>query len=209
LCAVINQPVYSQTGSETASGEAAVDSDAQAEGGVEADNSLRDAERNLLIADDSPLNVGPGGSSAFAILRILIVLVFVAAAIYGLVFFIKRSKNPLLAEDAHLKVLANVPINAKTSAAVIAVGREAFLVGLSETAVTLISKIGDQETIDAMILEASRKSAAGVGKALSFKDILAKLAAAKPASTVKSAGEDNDSALTESLRQKRDNLKKL
>ena len=115
-----------------------------------------------------PLGEGPAGTaltaapaSALSILRVLLTLVVVAAAIYGLVFLVKKFSRGGAARDPFLKVLASVPLGPGRSVYIISVGSQAWLVGSAESGVTLISEIGDKEILDAMLLEDSRRSAEG------------------------------------------------
>jgi flagellar protein FliO/FliZ len=120
----------------------------------------REAERGYLLGEGeaaAPQDRG-GVSSVWAIFRIVIVLAVTAAAIYGVMYFLKRKKEGDLPDDTYLKVLARVPVNVKTAAAVIAVGGKAWLVGLSDTNVSVISEITDQETVDAMMLAYSGRA---------------------------------------------------
>jgi len=132
---------------------------------VSAEDQVREriaaAERLLLLGDDAaePANAS-SPASVLSILRVLLTLVVVAAAIYGLVFLVKKFSRGGAARDPFLKVLASVPLGgASRSAHIIAVGSQAWLVGSAESGVTLISEIGDKEVLDAMLLEDSRRTA--------------------------------------------------
>jgi flagellar protein FliO/FliZ len=136
----------------------------------------REAERGYLLGEEGPPPAGGGGvSSVWVLFRTVIVLAVAAAAIYGVVYFIKRKKTGELPDDTYLKVLARTPINVKTAAAVIAVGGNAWLVGLSETNVSLISEITDKETVDAMLLAYSGRNAPS-NKAANFSALLRRFA---------------------------------
>jgi len=107
--------------------------------------------------------LAPRPASALTILRVLLTLAVVAAAIYGLIFLIKRASRGNMTQDPFLKVLAHVPLGTNRNALIISVGSQAWLVGSAESGVNLISEIGDKEILDAMLLEDSRRSAAGQG----------------------------------------------
>jgi flagellar protein FliO/FliZ len=116
---------------------------------------------------------GSGGSSLLGnLIRIVFVLALLAAAAYGVVYFIKQSKKNPLNENPHLKVLASVPINARTQAAVVAVGEKAYLVGAGDAGVSLIAEVTSKETIDALLLDYARSGAAVRAGSLSFKSLL-------------------------------------
>ena len=117
------------------------------------------AEQTLVLGDDGPAAAMPAPASAFSILRVILTLAVVAAAIYGIVFFIKRLSRPGAAQDPFLKILASTPLGPGRGAYVISVGSQAWLVGAAESAVNLITEITDREILDAMLLENSRKGA--------------------------------------------------
>ena len=137
------------------------------------------AERALPLGEGADgAAITPPPASALSILRVLLTLVVVAAAIYGLVFLIKRFSRGNTAQDPFLKVLASVPLGTNRSAHIISVGSQAWLVGAAESGVGLISEIEDKEILDAMLLEDSRRSAeapAGGGLTGRFPDFRALL----------------------------------
>ena len=125
-----------------------------------AEDWITAAERALsLDSDAAGAAAAPPPASALSILRVLLTLVVVAAAIYGLVFLVKRFARGGISRDPFLKILASAPLGANRSAHIIAVGSQAWLVGAAENGVNLISEISDKDVIDALILEDSRRSA--------------------------------------------------
>ncbi len=137
-------------------------------------------EDQFIIGNNDPETNGnqqpAGGSGVFLILRMLLVLVLAAAAIYGLVYFVKKLSQPRKAQDPYLKVLSSVSLGPNRSVHVISVGERAWLVGSADNAVSLISEIDDKETVDAMLLDSSRTSAeGGMGKFIDFKTMFSRL----------------------------------
>ncbi|MDR2901410.1 MAG: flagellar biosynthetic protein FliO [Treponema sp.] len=128
------------------------------------------------VAEDE--NQDPfGGSSFFLILRMILVLVLSAAAIYALVFFVKKISLPKKIQDPYLKVLSSASLGPNRSVHVISLGEKAWLVGSADNSVSLISEIDDKETIDAMLLDDSRNSANGnTGRFIDFRSIFSRLA---------------------------------
>jgi flagellar protein FliO/FliZ len=136
----------------------------------------RDAE-SLIILEEAPPGetiTASGTPSVFVILRMVLVLALAAAAIYGLVFFFKRLSSPRDQKNPYLKVLARVPMGAGSSVAVVSVGNKAWLVGAGDNGVSLISEITDQEMVDAMLLDDSRRGNDGGGPK-SFSALLRRL----------------------------------
>jgi flagellar protein FliO/FliZ len=134
------------------------------------------AERALTLEDGAaPAPVPAGGSSSvLSIFRILLVLVLVAAAIYGLVYLFKRAARRGEIDDPFLKVLASANLGSNRYAYVLSLGSKAWLVGAGEGGVNLISEVEDKETLDALLLEDSRKSAE-TDRFIDFKTILRRL----------------------------------
>lgn len=126
-------------------------------------------EESLLIGGESgaampSVEVSGGGASTFAlIVRVVLALALVAAAIYALAFFLRKFYRKGARQDPFVKVIGSAPLGANKAAHVIAVGSRAWLVGAGEHSVSLIAEITDQETVDAMLLEESRR---GAGDAL-------------------------------------------
>ena len=151
------------------------------------EDPIRVAEQSLTLGSgDTGAAMTGSGVSVFGVFRILLTLAVVAAAIYGLVYFLKfrRAARAGTAQDPFLKVLASAPLVTNRSVHVVSVGPQAWLVGSAENGVHLISEISDKDTINAMLLEDSKRIASGeTGGAaggggvplLDFKAILGKL----------------------------------
>lgn len=140
-----------------------------------------------------------GTSDFFIILRMVLVLLLAAAAIYGLVYFVKKLANPKKLEDPYLKILSSVSIGPNRSVHVVSLGEKAWLVGSADNSVSLISEIDDKETIDAMLLDNSRNNAAGgMGKLIDFKSIFMRLSGSQ---------EDGNLPKSESLKERRKRFK--
>jgi flagellar protein FliO/FliZ len=134
-------------------------------------------EQALSLGDNGAgVAVTPPATSVWGIFRVILTLAVVAAAIYGLVFFVKRAARGGRGQDPFLKILASAPLGANRGAYIIAVGSRAWLVGSAESGVSLISEIEDKDVLNAMLLEDSRKSAeAPTGPFPDFKALLHRL----------------------------------
>lgn len=132
------------------------------------------AERALPLGNNAPeFTPAPSAVSVLSILRILLTLAVVAAAIYGLVFFMKRASRGKMVQNPFLKILASAPLGANRGVHIVSVGSRAWLVGAAENGVHLISEIDDKDTLNTMLLEESRKSAdAPTGRIPSFRTLL-------------------------------------
>jgi flagellar protein FliO/FliZ len=119
-------------------------------------------ERGITFGEDGGENTPVAGTNAgpsiWTFVRMVLVLALVAAAVYGIVFFIRRSSKKKDVEDPFLKVLANTHLGFNRYAHIVSVGDKAWLVGSSDGGVNLISEIDDKDVINAMLLEDSEKS---------------------------------------------------
>jgi flagellar protein FliO/FliZ len=141
-------------------------------------------------------------SSISSILRMVLVLALAALAIYGVLFFVKRAGRPRGSGDPHLRVLARAGLGGSSSAAVLAVGTRAWLVGFSEGGgVSLITELEEREALDAMFLDESlRKEEAGKNRFVDFRTLLRR--ARKEVPPAPEAG-------ITGIRQRRDRLRGL
>ncbi|GHV61465.1 hypothetical protein AGMMS49587_05680 [Spirochaetia bacterium] len=153
------------------------------EGPAEAGTVLRDplaAEQSLTLGEALPgAPAVQGPASFFIILRMILVLILAAAAIYGIVYFLKKAVRPAGQRDSHLRVLASAHLGQNRFAHVVSVGTRAWLVGAGAGGVNLIAELEEQEAVDAMLLEESRRNAeAAPGRFLDFRAMLRRLGSA-------------------------------
>lgn len=102
-------------------------------------------------------------STVFLLLRVVLVLALVCACIYGVVWLLKKSSRVNAARDPYLRSLAQLPLSQNASVRVVSVGAQAFLVGVTDQAITMLAEISDRELVDAMNLEAERTAGEPVG----------------------------------------------
>ncbi|MDR2363096.1 MAG: flagellar biosynthetic protein FliO [Spirochaetaceae bacterium] len=164
------------------------------------------AAEGLLPLDDTPGEMLPGPEvSAFpTILRMVLVLVLVAVFIYIVVFFLKgffkRISRPQEAVNPYLKILASLHLGSNRFVYVVSVGpKQAWLVGAGDSGVSLIAEIGDKETVDAMLLEDSRKTNE-TGKFPDFRSLLRRFGG---------GGGDDTGPSPENIRKRRERLRGL
>jgi len=141
------------------------------------ENPLRAAEQSMPLgaAAESPSAGSGAGSSIWAVVRMILVLALAAAAIYGIVFIFKKTTKKSTASDPFLKVIATAPLGANRYVQIVSVGSKAWLLGVSDGGVNLISEIEDKEVIDSMMLEDSKKSSMAPGKLPDFLSIINRL----------------------------------
>jgi flagellar protein FliO/FliZ len=161
---------------------------------------LRSAEEAFAIGGDVQTSAPASGSSTWVIIRMVLVLALAAAAIYGAVFFIKRSSKQTVVNDPFLKILASAHLGSNRYAHIVSVGGKAWLLGSSDGGVNLIGEIDDKDVINALLLEDSKKSAdAASGRFPDFLSMLRRFGA--PAESRISGADD--------IRRRRERLKGL
>jgi flagellar protein FliO/FliZ len=154
---------------------------AQEEAAQDAPSPVEDpllvVERSLPLEESViPAPGSVGGPSIWSIVRMLLTLGLAAAAVYGIVFFIKKGSKRNDTKDPFLKVLAGVHLGSNRYAHIVAVGSKAWLLGSSDGGVNLIGEIEDKDILNAMLLEESQKSAeTASSRFIDFKSILRRL----------------------------------
>jgi flagellar protein FliO/FliZ len=133
------------------------------------------AEQTMPIGRENALPVQNSGSSIWVVIRMILVLALAAAAIYGIVYFIKKSSKQTAANDPFLKVLASSHLGFNRYVHIVSVGSRAWLLGASDGGVSMISELDDKEIIDSMLLEDSKKSAEAKGRFTDFMSLLRSL----------------------------------
>jgi flagellar protein FliO/FliZ len=118
---------------------------------VEPESTVVLTEDELVIGEDAPaLSLG-GASSVFAIFRMILVLALAAAAVYGLVFFLKKASRPRPQQDPYLKLVSSVGLGSNRFVHIVMVGTKAWLVGAADGGVNLLSPVEDQELLASML----------------------------------------------------------
>jgi flagellar protein FliO/FliZ len=134
-------------------------------------------EDAIVLGEDAPgLSPAPPGASVSLILRMLLILILAAAAIYGVVYFLKRASRPQERRDPNVKLLATVHLGGNRFVHAVSVGSKAWLLGAGDAGVNLIAEIEDPDAVNAMLLEESRRSAeAGSGRFPDFRALIRRM----------------------------------
>jgi flagellar protein FliO/FliZ len=160
---------------------------------------------SALVLGDAPAAAAAGASQLGVIIRMVLVLALAAAAVYGVVYFLRRSARPQTQRNSHLKILTSAHLGSNRFVYVVSVGGRAWLIGAGEGGVTPIAEVEDQEAIDAMLLDESRSaSETGASRFADFKALFRRLGGAKS----NSAGTGGVFSV-ETLRKQREKLKGL
>jgi flagellar protein FliO/FliZ len=140
---------------------------------AEAAVSPQTDESLLLLGEDVPAAVA--GSSFWAVFRMVVALALTAAAIYGIVFWLKRVARPPAPRNPHIRVLSSVPLGSNRTLHAVSVGGRTWLLGAGDGGVSLIAEITDQEAeVTAMLQDAQNGAEAPPGLP-GFKALLRRL----------------------------------
>lgn len=114
-------------------------------------------DESTLVLTEAPVQEieAPATSIFPYVVRMIIVLALVIAAIYGLYALLKRSSRPRNEEDAYIKVLASSPLAVGKMLQVVSVGDRAWLLAVSDAAISVVSEIEDKDLLDALALRAA------------------------------------------------------
>jgi flagellar protein FliO/FliZ len=176
------------------------------EGGGEAPvPSALPPEEEIFLGEEIPgiAVAEPGPVSGFVIFRAVLLLILAAAAVYGIVYVVKKLSQPRDTLNPNLRVLATVRLGPNRFVHVVALGSRAWLVGSGEGGISHIADVTEQEALDTLFLEESRQNGAS-GRAGDFQSLLRRLGVLKP------PGEAEDREdLAEKIRLRRDRLRGL
>jgi flagellar protein FliO/FliZ len=159
-------------------------------------------ETTLLFGEAAEGEAGPQAPSSILpyVLRMFLVLALVLACIYGLYALLKRSSRPKAQPDAPIKILASTAVGPGRTIMVASVGQKAWLLGSTDSAISLIAELDDKELIDGLQLKALEEPQA---PGQDFSTILTTLL--KP----KRQGRGKPAAPSDFFARQRDRLKKF
>lgn len=116
-----------------------------------------------------------GGVDAFGVwdlLRMLLVLLMVIGAIYGVISLLRRRVNTEPEEeDSPIRVLASKRVGAGNEIHAVMIGRHVLVLGGGDGGLELITRVEDQETIDELVL-AHSTGAASKARGATFGAVL-------------------------------------
>ncbi len=81
-------------------------------------------------------------------LRMILILLFVIACIYGLFFILKKAGSQKFAEDDLINVISSKSISAGKTLHIVEVGNQMIVIGAADNSISTLIEITDKETID-------------------------------------------------------------
>jgi flagellar protein FliO/FliZ len=131
-------------------------------------------ERELTFGEEEeaeegaqPVNIDSFGVWDFV--RMVVVLGIVIAAIYLVFYLLKRASGGRLENSPMIRVLGSHGLPGNKALHLVEVGRQVFLIGVGDDAISFISEISDQESLDELRLKTSTSTGDTRG---SFADML-------------------------------------
>ncbi|MDA3948786.1 MAG: flagellar biosynthetic protein FliO [Spirochaeta sp.] len=112
--------------------------------------------------DEGDTNAGDGGIDTFGVwdlLRMLLVLLMVIGAIYGVISLLRR-RVPAESEDedSPIRILASRTVGTTHEIHAVMIGSHVLVLGAGADGLQLITRVEDQETIDELVLAHSTQS---------------------------------------------------
>ena len=109
-------------------------------------------------------------STAGMIIKMLVVLALVVAALYGILRFFKNKNNKVQSDDDFMRRVSSLSFAPGKSVEVVTLVDRCFMLGVTDSNINLIAEITDKEMISAMNLNFDKKQA--TKKPMNFADVL-------------------------------------
>lgn len=98
-------------------------------------------------------------STVWLFVRMILVLLFVIACIYFVVYFLKKTtKAGVVTSDPYLRVVATISLSPGKSIYVITLNSVGYILGVTDNAINLIGSFEDKDLIDSMNLNADKNN---------------------------------------------------
>lgn len=108
--------------------------------------------------------------------RMVLVLGFVVALIYGLFYLLKRSQGASARESGVIDVVATQTLPGNGMVHLVRVGTQLYMLGSSEHSLRLLTEIDNKESRDEIELTAARQAAQAKEERRSFSDLMSAMA---------------------------------
>ncbi|MDR2500176.1 MAG: flagellar biosynthetic protein FliO [Treponema sp.] len=169
-------------------------------------------EAGLVLEEGADGGIPQGGISVFRVIQMVLALALAAAAVYGVVYFLRRAARPQDRRNPHLKILNAAHLGSNRFVYIVAVGDRAWLLGAGEGGIAPIAEIADRELIDAMLLDDSRRGAE-TGGFLDFRTLFRRFSGGGPSGNRDSPNRGpsvEDAAFSaDNLRKNRERIRRL
>lgn len=146
------------------------------------ENATAESQSTILTETDEqklPITTGAGNTnvsgmttvnSAWVFIRMILVLALVILIIWLIFKMMKKGMKPGEENDPFLRKVASITLSPGKSIQIVTCIDHAYIVGVSDDSVSLISTLDDKELVDAMNLYADKNQ--NKKKPLNFADVL-------------------------------------
>jgi len=163
-------------------------------------------EKTLTISDNAAPAATPAPAADITVwdfVKMIFILALVIGLILGFVWFMRRIQGQGSTADSPIKVLHSQTLGGSRSLQVVEVANEIFLLGVSDSGVTVVKDLTGTEAADAFRLAASQRAL----KKTVFSDLLNGFLGVKPKIRPDVAEPADNSA--DFLKKQRERLKNL
>ena len=108
--------------------------------------------------------------TAKMIIKMIVALVLVIAALYGIMLFFKKKNNPTQSDDDFMRRVSSLNFAPGKSIEVVTLVDRCFMLGVTDSNINLIAEITDKEMISALNLNFDKKQ--NTKKPMNFSDVL-------------------------------------
>lgn len=119
--------------------------------------AARDANAADATAPAAAPAVTAPGVDTWDFVRMILVLALVVGLIYGVFWLLRRGARLKAPENEMIRVLGSRGLAGNRALHLVEVGRSIYLVGSAENGVNLVAEVKDQETIDAIRVQAAEE----------------------------------------------------
>ncbi len=109
-------------------------------------------------------------STAGMIIKMIVVLALVIAALYGIMIFFKKKNNPAQSDDDFLRRVSSLNLSPGKSIEIVTLIDQGFILGVTDNNINLIAEIKDKELLSALNLNFDKKK--NTKKPMNFNDVL-------------------------------------
>lgn len=173
---------------------------------------VENPESNQIV-DETQLSLGTNTaanaetrtpSTAWLLIRMILVLALVLACAYFAIRFMKKGINPDANDDPFLRQVSSVSLGNGKSVQVVTLIDNAYILGVSDSSVNLIGELKDKELIEAMNLYADKKEK--TKKARNFEDVLAIFMPSKSVKKDKGIFSDTSKSVSDFIKEQRNKI---
>lgn len=171
----------------------------------EIESASVDESSILLEAPEVSAENKKSTSTFWLFFRMILVLAIVIACIYGVMWFMKKNMKTEVSDDQFLRQVASINVAPGKTVQVISLLDHAYIIGVADNSINLISEVQDKELIDAMNLYVDKHK--NTKKPRSFAEILDIFMPGGPKDK-KNIFTDSESKISDMLKHQQERLEK-